>query len=52
MVSKSVLGEVGTAPRHVYFPHSASEGQTMEIAMLVRDSVVRAGAALADGAAA
>ncbi|MEY9106409.1 CRP-like cAMP-binding protein [Bradyrhizobium yuanmingense] len=57
MVSKSVVGEIGTAPRHVYLPHggcvsirvSLSEGQTIEIAMLGRDSVVWAGAALADG---
>ncbi|MEY9592771.1 hypothetical protein [Bradyrhizobium sp. BRP23] len=48
MVSKSVVGEIGTAPRHVYLPHggcvsirvSLSEGQTIEIAMLGRDSVV------------
>ncbi|WP_025032791.1 Crp/Fnr family transcriptional regulator [Bradyrhizobium sp. DOA9] len=57
MVSKSVVGEVGIAPRHVYFPHagsvsirvSLSEGQTIEIALLGRDSVVGTGAALADG---
>lgn len=57
MVSKSVVGEVGIAPRYVYFPYggsvsirvSLSEGQTIEIAMLGRDGVVGAGAALADG---
>ncbi|UWU69383.1 hypothetical protein [Bradyrhizobium sp. NC92] len=57
MVSKSVVGEVGIAPGHVYFPHggsvsirvSLSEGQTIEIAMLGRDGVVGTGAALVDG---
>ncbi|MHC2623780.1 CRP-like cAMP-binding protein [Bradyrhizobium huanghuaihaiense] len=59
MVRESVLGEAGAALRHVYFPHggsisisvSLSEGQTIEVAMLGRDSVVGGGAALADGIA-
>ncbi|MCK1388181.1 Crp/Fnr family transcriptional regulator [Bradyrhizobium sp. 21] len=59
MVRESVLGEVGAALRYVYFPHggsvsitvSLSEGQTIEVAMLGRDSVVGGGAALADGIA-
>ncbi|MGX1318516.1 CRP-like cAMP-binding protein [Bradyrhizobium sp. USDA 377] len=59
MVRASVLGEAGTALRYVYFPHggsvsisvSLSEGQTIEVAMLGRDSVVGGGAALADGIA-
>ncbi|TWB07486.1 Crp/Fnr family transcriptional regulator [Bradyrhizobium stylosanthis] len=59
MVRQSVLGEAGSALRHVYFPHggsvsitvSLSDGQTIEVAMLGRDSVVGGGAALADGIA-
>lgn len=59
MVRESVLGEAGAALRYVYFPHggsvsitvSLSEGQTIEVAMLGRDSVVGGGAALADGVA-
>ncbi|WFU25182.1 Crp/Fnr family transcriptional regulator [Bradyrhizobium sp. CB1717] len=59
MVRESVLGEAGAALRHVYFPHggsisisvSLSEGQTIEVAMLGRDSVIGGGAALADGIA-
>ncbi|MBB4374092.1 CRP-like cAMP-binding protein [Bradyrhizobium sp. cir1] len=59
MVRESVLGEAGAALRYVYFPHggsvsisvSLSEGQTIEVAMLGRDSVVGGGAALADGIA-
>ncbi|MBR0782859.1 Crp/Fnr family transcriptional regulator [Bradyrhizobium iriomotense] len=59
MVRESVLGEAGAALRYVYFPHggsvsisvSLSEGQTIEVAMLGRDSVVGSGAALADGIA-
>jgi len=59
MVRESVLGEAGAALRHVYFPHggsvsisvSLSDGQTIEVAMLGRDSVVGGGAALADGIA-
>jgi CRP-like cAMP-binding protein len=59
MVSAAVLAEAGAAQRYVYFPHGGSvsitvnlsEGQTIEIAMLGRDSVVGGGAALADGIA-
>ena len=59
MVRESVLGEAGAALRYVYFPHGGSvsisvglsEGQTIEVAMLGRDSVVGGGAALADGIA-
>ncbi|WP_128928997.1 Crp/Fnr family transcriptional regulator [Bradyrhizobium guangxiense] len=59
MVRKSVLAEAGAALRYVYLPHggavsitvSLSEGQMIEVAMLGRDSVVGAGAALADGIA-
>ncbi|MBR0971632.1 MULTISPECIES: Crp/Fnr family transcriptional regulator [Bradyrhizobium] len=59
MVRESVLSEAGAALRHIYFPHggsvsitvSLSEGQTIEVAMLGRDSVVGGGAALADGIA-
>jgi CRP-like cAMP-binding protein len=59
MVRGAVLGEAGMALRHVYFPHGGtvsiivglSEGQTIEVAMLGRDSVVGGGAALADGIA-
>ncbi|QPF95061.1 Crp/Fnr family transcriptional regulator [Bradyrhizobium commune] len=59
MVRGTVLGEAGLAQRHVYFPHGGtvsiivglSEGQTIEVAMLGRDSVVGGGAALADGIA-
>jgi CRP-like cAMP-binding protein len=59
MVRESVLGEAGAAQRYIYFPHGGSvsitvglsEGQTIEVAMLGRDSVVGGGAALADGIA-
>jgi CRP-like cAMP-binding protein len=59
MVRETVLGEAGAALRHVYFPHAGSvsvtvglsEGQTIEVAMLGRDSVVGGGAALANGIA-
>jgi CRP-like cAMP-binding protein len=59
MARKSVLGEAGAALRYVHFPHGGSvsitvglsDGQTIEIAMLGRDSVVGGGAALADGIA-
>ncbi|MGY4628727.1 Crp/Fnr family transcriptional regulator [Bradyrhizobium sp. USDA 4486] len=59
MVRESALGKAGAALRHVYFPHGGSvsitvglsEGQMIEVAMLGRDSVVGAGAALADGIA-
>ena len=60
MVRETVLGQAGAVLRHVYFPHHGtvsitvrlSEGQTIEVAMLGRDSVVGGGAALADGIAA
>ena len=60
LVRQTVLGEAGAVLRHVYFPHDGtvsitvglSEGQTIEVAMLGRDSVVGGGAALADGIAA
>jgi CRP-like cAMP-binding protein len=50
------LGLEGAKPRHVYFPHrgavsiavNLAEGQTIEVAMLGRDSVIGGGAALAD----
>jgi CRP-like cAMP-binding protein len=53
LVRETVLGEAGTALRHVYFPHAGtvsitvgmSEGQTIEVAMLGRDSIVGGGAA-------
>lgn len=59
LVRESVLEEAGVAVRYVYFPHvgsvsitvGLSEGQTIEVAMLGRDSVVGSGAALADGIA-
>jgi CRP-like cAMP-binding protein len=60
LVRETVLSETGAVLRHVYFPHDGtisitvglSEGQTIEVAMLGRDSIVGAGAALADGIAA
>ncbi|WP_371748297.1 Crp/Fnr family transcriptional regulator [Bradyrhizobium sp. CCBAU 53338] len=60
LVRETVLDEAGAALRHVLFPHdgtvsitvSLSEGQTIEVAMLGRDSIVGGGAALADGIAA
>ena len=60
LVRKTVLGEAGAVLRHVHFPHAGtvsitvglSEGQTIEVAMLGRDSVVGGGAALADGSTA
>ncbi|WP_426612732.1 Crp/Fnr family transcriptional regulator [Bradyrhizobium sp. McL0616] len=59
MVRETVLGKAGAALRRVYFPHNGtvsitvalSDGQTIEVAMLGRDSVVGGGAALADGIA-
>ena len=59
MVRETVLGVQGAALKHVYFPHngaisiavSLADGQTIEVAMLGRDSVVGGGAALADGVA-
>jgi len=60
LVRETVLSEAGVALRHVYFPHDGtvsiivglSEGQTIEVAMLGRDSIVGGGAALAGGIAA
>ena len=59
LVRETVLGEAGAALRHVVFPHdgtvsitvSLSEGQTIEVAMLGRDSIVGGSAALTDGIA-
>ncbi|QAU49952.1 Crp/Fnr family transcriptional regulator [Bradyrhizobium guangzhouense] len=60
LVRETVLSEADVALRHVYFPHDGavsitvglSEGQTIEVAMIGRDSIVAGGAALADGIAA
>jgi CRP-like cAMP-binding protein len=60
LVRATVLGEAGAAMRNVYFPHDGtvsltvglSEGQTIEVAMLGRDSIVGGGAAIANGIAA
>jgi CRP-like cAMP-binding protein len=57
LVRESVLVEAGSPLTHIYLPHSGvismmvrlSEGQTVEVAMIGRDSVVRASAALDDG---
>jgi CRP-like cAMP-binding protein len=59
MVRNSVLAEAGTALTQVYFPHNGaisvvvrlSEGQTVEAAMVGRDSAVGAFEALGDGIA-
>jgi len=59
LVRETVLSEAAVALRHVYFPHGGavsiavglSEGQTIEVAMIGRDSMVAGGAALADGIA-
>lgn len=59
LVRETVLSEAGVALRHVYLPHHGtvsitvglSEGQTIEVAMLGRDSIIGGGAALADGIA-
>jgi CRP-like cAMP-binding protein len=56
MVKETVLVEAGAALTHVYLPHagavsmvvSLSEGQTVEMAMVGRDSIVGASAALSD----
>ena len=60
LVRETVLSSADVALQHVYFPHDAivsitvglSEGPTIEVAMLGRDSIVGGGAALADGIAA
>lgn len=57
MVRNSVLAEAGTPLTQVYFPHNGtisvvvrlSEGQTVEAAMIGRDSAVGAFEALGDG---
>lgn len=57
MVKDSVLAEAGAALTQVYFPHGGavsvvvrlSEGQTVEAAMIGRDSVVGVFEALGDG---
>ncbi|MBW7965529.1 Crp/Fnr family transcriptional regulator [Bradyrhizobium sp. BR 10261] len=59
LVKATVLSEADVALRHVYFPHDGavsitvdpSEGQTIGVAMIGRDSIVAGGAALADGIA-
>ncbi|MBC9883914.1 Crp/Fnr family transcriptional regulator [Bradyrhizobium sp. INPA01-394B] len=59
LVRETVLGEAGAALRHVHFPNAGtvsitvglSEGQTIEVAMLGRDSIVGGCAALTDGIA-
>jgi CRP-like cAMP-binding protein len=58
MVKEAVLSRKGDPLTHVYFPHGGAvsitvnltEGQTIEVAMLGRDSLV-GGGALADGTA-
>jgi len=55
----TVLTEAGAPVQHVYLPHSGvvsvmvslSEGQTVEVAMLGRDSLIGTSAALDDGPA-
>jgi CRP-like cAMP-binding protein len=55
----SVLSEAGVPPQHVYLPHggvvsmmvSLSEGQTVEVAMIGRDSLIGAAAVLDAGPA-
>ena len=57
LVRETVLVEAGAALTHVYLPHAGavsmvvnlSEGQTVEVAMIGRDSVVGASTALVDG---
>jgi hypothetical protein len=59
LVRETVLDEARAALRQVCFPHAGtvsiavgiSEGQTVEVAMLGRDSIIDGGAALADGIA-
>jgi len=55
----TVLTEAGASVQHVYLPHSGvvsvmvslSEGQTVEVAMVGRDSLIGSSAALDDGPA-
>jgi CRP-like cAMP-binding protein len=57
LVRETVLIEAGTSPSHIYLPHSGAisivvrlpEGQAVELAMIGRDSVVGAAAALGGG---
>ncbi len=57
LAREAVLIEAGAALTHVYLPHSGaisimvalSEGQTAEVAMLRRDSIIGIAAALGDG---
>ena len=57
MVRETILIEAGAALTHVYLPHSGavsivlrlSEGQTLEVAMIGRDSAVGVAEALGDG---
>ena len=57
MIRETVLVEAGVAPAQIVFPHGGavsivvnlSEGQSVEVAMIGRDSVVGACEALGDG---
>ncbi len=57
MIREAVLVEAGVAPAQIVFPHGGavsivvnlSEGQSVEVAMIGRDSVVGASEALGDG---
>ena len=57
MIREAVLAEAGRAPAQIVFPHNGavsiavtlSEGQSVEVAMLGRDSVIGAFEALGDG---
>lgn len=59
LVREAVLVEAGAPLTHIYLPHCGAvslmvhlaEGQTVEVAMIGRDSVLHAAAALADGIA-
>ena len=59
LAKRSVLIETGVPPQHIYLPHSGivsmmvslSEGQTVEVAMVGRDTIVGASAALDAGPA-
>lgn len=59
LVKEARLTEAGAPTEHVYLPHGGvismmvrlSEGQTAEVAMIGRDGIVGASAALADGTA-
>ena len=59
LVREDVLVEAGAPLTHIYLPHGGAvslmvhlaDGQTVEVAMIGRDSVLHAAAALADGKA-